>query len=72
MAFMLAYRIIAVPLGVGFPLLTVLMEGIGLRRNDPVALRLTCGQVGRPFTMGAVRPVFAFHRRRRWATRSVG
>ena len=40
MAFTLAYHIILVPLGVAFPLLTVLMEGIGLRRNDPVALRL--------------------------------
>jgi cytochrome bd ubiquinol oxidase subunit I len=40
MAFTLAYHIILVPLGVSFPLLTVLMEGIGLRRNDPVALKL--------------------------------
>jgi len=40
MAFTLAYHIILVPLGVTFPLLVVLMEGIGLRRNDPVALRL--------------------------------
>jgi cytochrome d ubiquinol oxidase subunit I len=40
MAFTLAYHIILVPLGVAFPLLTVLMEGIGLRRNDPIALRL--------------------------------
>jgi cytochrome d ubiquinol oxidase subunit I len=40
MAFTLAYHIILVPLGVTFPLITVLMEGIGLRRNDPVALRL--------------------------------
>src|SRR2546427_10995818 len=40
MAFTLAYHIILVPLGVAFPLLTVVMEGIGLRRNDPVALRL--------------------------------
>src|SRR5216683_5065129 len=40
MAFTLAYHIILVPLGVAFPLLTVVMEGIGLRRNDPAALRL--------------------------------
>src|ERR1700730_15401120 len=40
MAFTLAYHIILVPLGVTFPLLVVLMEGIGLRRNDPVARRL--------------------------------
>ena len=40
MAFTLAYHIILVPLGVAFPLLTVLMEGIGLRRHDPAALRL--------------------------------
>ena len=40
MAFTLGYHIILVPLGVGFPFLTVLMEGIGLRRNDPAALRL--------------------------------
>jgi len=36
----LAYHIMLVPLGVAFRLLTVLMEGIGLRRNDPVAVRL--------------------------------
>src|SRR5260370_4576305 len=40
MAFTLAYHIILVPLGVARPLLTVVMEGIGLRRNDPVALKL--------------------------------
>jgi cytochrome d ubiquinol oxidase subunit I len=40
MAFTLAYHIILVPLGVTFPLITVLMEGIGLRRNDPDALKL--------------------------------
>src|SRR5260370_23053903 len=40
MAFTLAYHIILVPLGVAFPLLTVVMEGIGLRKNDPVALKL--------------------------------
>jgi len=31
MAFTLAYHIILVPLGVAFPLLTVVMEGIGLQ-----------------------------------------
>jgi Cytochrome bd terminal oxidase subunit I len=40
MAFTLAYHIILVPLGVALLLLTVLMEGVGLRRNDPIALRL--------------------------------
>jgi cytochrome d ubiquinol oxidase subunit I len=40
MAFTLAYHIILVPLGVTLPLITILMEGIGLRRRDPVALRL--------------------------------
>jgi cytochrome d ubiquinol oxidase subunit I len=40
MAFTLAYHIILVPFGVAFPLLTVLMEWIGLRNNDPVALKL--------------------------------
>jgi cytochrome d ubiquinol oxidase subunit I len=40
MAFTLAYHIILVPLGVVFPLITVVMEGIGLRRQDPVALKL--------------------------------
>src|SRR6202521_6141307 len=40
MAFTLAYHIILGPLGVALPLLTVAMEGIGLRRNDRVALRL--------------------------------
>jgi cytochrome bd ubiquinol oxidase subunit I len=40
MAFTLAYHIILVPLGVAFPLITVVMEGIGLRRRDPVAIRL--------------------------------
>src|SRR3979411_3079352 len=40
MAFTLAYHILLVPFGVAFPLLTVVMEGIGLRRNDPVALKL--------------------------------
>jgi cytochrome d ubiquinol oxidase subunit I len=40
MAFTLAYHIILVPFGVAFPLFTVLMERIGLRNNDPVALKL--------------------------------
>ena len=40
MAFTLAYHIILVPLGVVFPLITVAMEAIGLRRRDPVALLL--------------------------------
>ena len=40
MAFTLAYHIILVPLGVTLPLLTVLMERVGLRRNDPIALKL--------------------------------
>jgi len=40
MAFTLAYHIILVPLGVVFPLITVVMEGIGLRWRDPVALKL--------------------------------
>lgn len=40
MAFTLAYHIILVPLGVVFPFITLVMEGIGLRRKDPVALKL--------------------------------
>jgi cytochrome bd ubiquinol oxidase subunit I len=40
MAFTLAYHIILVPLGVVFPFITILMEGIGLRRKDPIALLL--------------------------------
>jgi cytochrome d ubiquinol oxidase subunit I len=40
MAFTLAYHVILVPLGVVFPFITVLLEGIGLRRKDPVALKL--------------------------------
>lgn len=40
MAFTLAYHIILVPFGVAFPLLTILMERIGLRNNDPMALKL--------------------------------
>jgi cytochrome d ubiquinol oxidase subunit I len=40
MAFTLATHVLLVPLGVALPALTVLMEGIGLRRNDPVAMRM--------------------------------
>jgi cytochrome d ubiquinol oxidase subunit I len=40
MAFTLAYHVLLVPLGVAMPALTLLMEAIGLRRNDPVALRI--------------------------------
>lgn len=40
MAFTLAYHILLVPLGVVFPLITLVMEGIGLRRRDEVALEL--------------------------------
>src|SRR5260370_40014195 len=40
LAFTLAYHIILVPLGVALPLLTVVMEGIGLRRHDTVASML--------------------------------
>jgi cytochrome bd ubiquinol oxidase subunit I len=40
MAFTLATHVILVPLGVALPTLTLLMEGIGLARKDPVALRI--------------------------------
>src|SRR6266702_1464728 len=40
MAFTLAVHVLLVPLGVAFPTLTLGMEGIGLRRKDPVALRI--------------------------------
>lgn len=40
MAFTLGYHIILVPLGVVLPFITVVMEGIGLRRRDAVAIRL--------------------------------
>ncbi len=40
MAFTLAYHILLVPLGVVFPLITLVMEGIGIRRRDPVATKL--------------------------------
>ncbi|BDM68736.1 cytochrome ubiquinol oxidase subunit I [Streptomyces nigrescens] len=40
MAFTLASHIILVPLGVALPLITLIMHGYGLRRNDPTALLL--------------------------------
>src|SRR2546422_9849136 len=40
MAFTLAYHIIMVPLGVAFPTYALLMNGIGIFKNDPVALRI--------------------------------
>ena len=40
MAFTLASHIILVPLGVAFPALLLVMEGIGHFRNDPVALKI--------------------------------
>src|SRR2546428_4141905 len=40
MAFTLATHVLLVPLGVAFPTLTLVMEGIGIARNDPVALRI--------------------------------
>ncbi len=40
MAFTLATHVLLVPLGVAMPALTLLMEGIGLRRKDPVAMRI--------------------------------
>jgi len=40
MAFTLATHVLLVPLGVGFPTLTLVMEAIGIRRHDPVALRI--------------------------------
>jgi cytochrome d ubiquinol oxidase subunit I len=40
MAFTLAYHIILVPLGVALPTLTLLMEGIGLARRDPLARKI--------------------------------
>ncbi|AYN42547.1 cytochrome ubiquinol oxidase subunit I [Streptomyces dangxiongensis] len=40
MAFTLASHIILVPLGVALPLITLIMHGHGLRRNDPTALLL--------------------------------
>ena len=40
MAFTLATHVLLVPLGVAFPALTLVMEGIGIWRRNPVALRL--------------------------------
>src|SRR5205823_11610806 len=40
MAFTLAYHVIMVPLGVAFPTYTLLMNGIGIFKKDPVALRI--------------------------------
>ncbi len=40
MAFTLATHVLLVPLGVALPTLTLVMEGIGLVRKDPVALRI--------------------------------
>jgi cytochrome d ubiquinol oxidase subunit I len=40
MAFTLAYHVILVPLGVAFPAYTLLMEGIGIFKKDPAAIRI--------------------------------
>jgi cytochrome bd ubiquinol oxidase subunit I len=40
MAFTLATHVLLVPLGVAFPALTLLMEGIGIWRKNPIALRI--------------------------------
>src|SRR5258708_26127420 len=40
MAFTLASHILLVPLGVARPTLTLLMEGIGIWRKDPIALKI--------------------------------
>jgi cytochrome d ubiquinol oxidase subunit I len=40
MAFTLATHVLLVPLGVAFPALTLVMEGIGIWRRDPVALKI--------------------------------
>ncbi len=40
MAFTLAYHIILVPFGVALPFYTLLMEGIGIFKRDPVALKI--------------------------------
>ena len=40
MAFTLATHILLVPLGVAMPTLTLLMEGIGIWRRDPIALKI--------------------------------
>src|SRR2546427_12285048 len=40
MAFTLAYHVIMVPLGVAFPTYALLMNGIGIFKKDPDALRI--------------------------------
>src|SRR5256886_15858592 len=40
MAFTLAYHVIMVPLGVALPTYALLMNGIGIFKNDPVALKI--------------------------------
>ncbi len=40
MAFTLATHVLLVPMGVAMPALTLLMEGIGIWRKDPVALKI--------------------------------
>src|SRR2546430_15323089 len=40
MAFTLAYHVIMVRLGVALPTYTLLMNGIGIFKKDPVALRI--------------------------------
>ncbi|HKC20030.1 MAG TPA: cytochrome ubiquinol oxidase subunit I, partial [Candidatus Dormibacteraeota bacterium] len=40
MAFTLAYHVLLIPLGVAFPALTLVMEGVGIWRKDPVATRI--------------------------------
>ena len=40
MAFTLAYHVIMVPLGVALPTYTLLMNGIGIFKKDPTALRI--------------------------------
>jgi cytochrome d ubiquinol oxidase subunit I len=40
MAFTLATHVLLVPMGVAMPALTLLMEGIGIFRKDPVALKI--------------------------------
>jgi cytochrome d ubiquinol oxidase subunit I len=40
MAFTLAYHVVLVPLGVAFPAYTLLMNGIGIVKKDPAAIRI--------------------------------
>src|SRR5207237_9043793 len=57
MAFTLAYHVIMVPLGVAFPTYALLMNGIGIFKNDPVALRIArrwSVVMAVPFAVGAV------------------